>query len=165
MKNTDLKLERSGVDDKDFIKNLYQLYLQDLSEFKASLQCNAMGSFYNSFVDSFYCKDNLIPLKITFANSIVGFLFCSTGRTVDYIIQDIFILKNYRNRGFGKVALQQLFALYPGRYGLFILMKNTPAKLFWMRCLECLGINYTSDEIVEDGEHCIKFIFDSITKN
>jgi predicted acetyltransferase len=162
MKNADLKLERSGVDDKDFIKNIYQHYLHDLSEFNDSLQLNAIGLFDNSFVDSFYCKDNLIPLKITLANSIIGFLFCSKGQKVDYIIQEVFILRSYRNRGLGTVALQQLFALYPGRYGIVILMKNEPAKLFWTHCLEHLGINYTSSEVIEDGQLCIRLIFDSI---
>jgi len=161
MKNTDLKLERAGIDDKDFIKNLYQHYMHDLSEFNDSLQPDAMGLFDNSFVDSYYCKDNLIPLKITLANSIIGFLFCSKGQKVDYIIQDIFILKNYRNRGLGKLAVEQLFALYPGRFGLGVLIKNASAKLFWTHCLEHLGINYTSSEVIEDGQLCIRLIFDS----
>lgn len=159
MKNIDLKLERSGIDDKDFIKNIYQYYLHDLSEFSDSIQLNAMGVFDNWFFDSYYCEENQIPLKITLANSIIGFIFCSKGQKVDYIIQEVFILRSYRNRGLGKIALQQLFALYPGRYGLVILIKNEPAKLFWIHCLECLGINYTNDEVIEDGERCIRLIF------
>jgi predicted acetyltransferase len=159
MKNIDLKLERSGIDDKDFIKNLYQYYLHDLSEFNDSIQLNAMGVFDNGFFDSYYCEENKIPLKITLANSTIGFLFCSKGRKVDYIIQDVFILRNYRNRGLCKIAVQQLFALYPGRYGLGILIKNEPAKLFWIHCLERLGINYTSDEVIDDGQRCIILTF------
>ena len=161
MKNKDSKLERSSVDDKDFIKNIYQYYLHDLSEFNDSLQHNSMGLFDNSFVDSYYSEDNLIPLKITLKNSIIGFILCSIGQKVDYVIQDIFILRNYRNRGLCKLALKQLFDLYPGKFGLDVLMGNEPAKLFWEHCLEHLGINYTSYEVIEDGELGIRLIFDS----
>jgi len=155
------KLERSSVDDKDFIKNLYQYYVHDLSEFSDSLQLNSMGLFDNSFVDSYYYEENLKPLKITLENSIIGFIFCSIGQKVDYVIQDIFILRNYRNRELGKFALKQLFDLYHGKFGLDILIKNEPAKLFWTHCLEHLGIKYTSHEVIEDGDLCIRLIFDS----
>ena len=163
MKNADLKLERAGVDDKDFIKNLYQHYLHDLSEFNDSLKVDSAGLFDNSFLDPYFNDDNLILLKIIFDNSIIGFIFCSTfpQQTVDCIIQEMFILRNYRNRGLGKFALKQFFNLYSGKFGLYILIKNTPAKLFWTRYLEQSGINYTSSEVIEDGQLCIRLIFDS----
>ena len=161
MNNVDLKLEPSIVDDKGFIKNIYQYYQHDLSEFNDNLQLGSTGLFDNSFVDSYYSEDNLIPLKITLENSVIGFIFCSTGKSVDYIIQDIFIMRNYRNRGLGRFALKQLFDLYPGKYGLDILIKNETAKLFWAHCLQQLGIDYTSYEVIEDGEPGIRFIFDS----
>jgi predicted acetyltransferase len=162
-RNINIKLERSVADDKEFIKNIHQHYLHDLSEYNHCLQLNSAGLFDNSFVDSYYSENNLIPLKITLENSIIGFIFCSisTGPKVEYIIQDTFILKGYRNRGLCKSALEQLFNLYPGRYGLVILMNNEPAKLFWKHCLGRLGINYTSDEAVVDENLCIRLFFDS----
>ncbi len=72
MKNIDFKLVRSSVVDKDFIKNIYQYYLHDLSEFNDCLQLDSMGLFNNPFVDLYYCEDNLIPLKITLENNIIG---------------------------------------------------------------------------------------------
>ena len=87
MKDIDLKLEHSIVDDKEFIKNIHQNYLHDLSEFNDTLQPNSMGLFDNSFIDSYYHEDNLIPLKITLDNNIIGFVFISSGQTVDYVIQ------------------------------------------------------------------------------
>jgi predicted acetyltransferase len=161
--NINIKLERSVADDKEFIKNIHQHYLHDLSEYNHCLQLNSAGLFDNSFVDSYYCDDNLIPLKITLENNIIGFIFCSisSGPKVEYIIQDVFILKGYRNRGLCKSALEQLFNIYPGRYGLVILMNNEPAKSFWEQCLKRLGINYTSDEAVVDENLCLRLFFDS----
>ena len=161
MKDIDLKLEHSIVDDKEFIKNIHQNYLHDLSEFNDTLQPNSMGLFDNSFIDSYYHEDNLIPLKITLDNNIIGFVFISSGQTVDYIIQDVFILRNYRNRGLGKLVVKKLFDLYSGKFGFVVLIKNEPAKLFWERCLEGLGIEYISEELISNGELCIKLIFDS----
>jgi predicted acetyltransferase len=163
VKNINVKLERSAAGDKEFIKNIHQYYLHELSEYNHCLQLNSTGLFDNSFVDSYYCEDNLIPLKITLENSIIGFIFCSksAGPKVEYIIQDAFILRGYRNRGLCKSALKQLFNLYPGRYGLVILMKNEPAKLFWKHCLERLGISYTSEEVFVDENLCMRLIFDA----
>ena len=163
MKNINIKLERSVVADKELIKNIHQYYLHDLSEYNHCLLPNSTGLFDNSFVDSYYYDDNLIPLKITLENSVIGFIFCSIspGPKVEYIIQDAFILRGYRNRGLCKLALKQLFNLYPGKYGLVILMKNEPAKLFWKHCLEHLGISYTSDEVFVDENLCLRLIFDS----
>lgn len=154
------------MDDKEFIKNIYQYYLHDLSEYNHCLLPNSTGLFDNSFVDSYYYNDNLIPLKITLKNSIIGFIFCSisSGPKVKYIIQDVFILRSYRNRGLCKLALKQLFKFYPGKYGLVILKKNEPAKLFWKRCLKYLDINYTSDDAVVDDTLCNRIFFDSERK-
>ena len=163
VKNTNVKLELPVDDDKEFIKNIHKHYLHDLSEFNHDLQINSAGVFDNSFIDSYFYEDNQIPLKITLENTIIGFIFCSisSGPKVKYIIQDVFVLRSYRNRGVCKSALKQLFNLYPGKYGLVILMKNEPAKLFWNRCLEHLGISYTSDKAVVDGNPCIRLFFDS----
>jgi predicted acetyltransferase len=163
VKNSKVKLERSVVDDKEFIKNIYQYYLHDLSEYNHCLLPDSNGLFDNSFVDSYYCDENLIPFKITLKNSIIGSIFCSisSGQKVDYIIQDIFIMRGYRNRGLCKSVLKQLFRLYPGKYGLVILMKNKPAKLFWKRCLKYFNINYTSDDAVVDETPCTRIFFDS----
>ena len=160
MKNTDLKLERSTIDDKDVLKNLYLYYAHDLSEFNDSLKTDPNGLFGNS-IDLYFNDDRLIPLKIILDNSIIGFLFCSKGQTVDYVIQDMFILRNHRNRGLGKLALKQLFNLYPGKFGLDILIKNTPAKLFWIHSLEQSGINYTSSELISDGQLVTRLFFNS----
>ncbi len=163
MNNIDLILERSNVDDKDYIKSLYQYYLHDLSEFNESLQLNSTGSFDNSFIDLYYCDDHLIPLKITLGSSIIGFILCSisSGQVVDHVIQDTFILRSHRNKVFCVLALKQLFDLYPGKFGLDILIKNEPAKLFWRNLLDRLGRNYTSHEVIETGDLCIRMIFDS----
>ncbi|OHB58397.1 MAG: hypothetical protein A2173_08780 [Planctomycetes bacterium RBG_13_44_8b] len=160
MENINLKLERSTIDDKDVLKNLYLYYAHDLSEFNDSLKTDPNGLFGNS-IDLYFNDGRLIPLKIILENSIIGFLFCSKGQTVDYVIQDMFILRNYRNRGLGKLALKQLFSLYPGKFGLDILIKNTPAKLFWTHCLEHLGINYTSSELISDGQLGTRLFFNS----
>lgn len=161
MEDMDLRLEGAGVDDKDVIMNMYQYYVHDLSEFNDSLQVDSVGRFDTAFFESYFYEDNIIPLKITFENSIIGFIICTTGRKVDYVIQDTFILRNYRKRGFGRLALKQLFGLYQGRFGLDILIKNEPAKLFWENCLEGFGVKDVRSEVIEeDGDIVTRLFFD-----
>ena len=156
-----VKLEIACVDDKDFMRNIYQAYLHDLSEFNDSLELDCKGLFDDSWIDSYYYKDNLMPFKITLDGRVIGFIFCSIGETVDYIVQDIFILRNYRNKGLSKLALKQLFNIYKGTFGLDVLITNEPAMLFWKNCLKDFKIYYTTSKVGSESERCMRFFFDT----
>ena len=156
----DIKLEHSTIEDREHIKKLYQLYAHDLSEF-VDVQLNSEGLFDDSVVDNYYSDGQLKPLKIKQQGRIVGFIFCSTGQTVDYVIQEFFILRNYRRQGLARQALKQLLTLYEGTFGFVVLIKNKPAQLFWENILKYYGINYTKDEMTADGELCFKYVMDN----
>lgn len=70
--------------------------------------------FDDSDVELFLTQENLIPLKIQIEDKIIGFIFLVKGKTVDYVINDMFILRKYRNKGLGKKVIAKLFALYKG---------------------------------------------------
>jgi predicted acetyltransferase len=156
----DVQLEHSTVEDKEYIKKLYQLYAHDLSEF-VDAQLDSEGLFDDSFVDNYYDGGQLKSLKIKQQDRIIGFIFCSTGQTVDYVIQEFFVLRNYRRQGLARQALKQFFALYDGKIGFVVLKKNKPAQLFWGNIFKYYGINYTKDETTADGELCLKYIMDA----
>lgn len=151
----EVQIKAADIKDKEKLKNYFQFYLHDLSEFAETLNVNSLGRFENDDVDIFFQKENLIPMTINIEDEIIGFIFLNKGRTVDYVINDIFILRKYRNKGLGKAVINKLFKLYPGKYGLIELIKNRPAIEFWHSVFHGNNIEYLEDEAIYDGEACI----------
>lgn len=159
IKNYESKVEirEAEVKDKEVLKKLFQFYLHDLSEYTDALNINSQGEFDNDDVDTFFDETNLNPMTIKIKEEIIGFIFLnhSMGKAVDYIINDIFILRKYRNRGLGKIVTDKLFRLYPGKYGLIELIKNKPAIRFWHSVFNDKNLKFEESEIVSDGEDCL----------
>ena len=157
MPDHNIDITKADVKDKEKLKKLFQFYLHDLSEYTEALDVNAKGEFDNNDVDAFFDETNLIPMAIKLKEEIIGFIFLnnSSGNTVDYIINDIFILRKYRNRGIGKEVVNKLFKVYPGKYGLLELAKNKPAVKFWHSVFKDKNLEYQENEIKSDGEDCL----------
>lgn len=154
---SNVELTKADANDREKLKNLFQFYLHDLSEYTDALSVNSQGEFDNNDVDLFFDEANLIPLAIKIEKEVIGFIFlnCSKGSVVDYIINDLFILRKYRKRGIGKVVIDKLFDLYPGKYGLLELINNKPAIKFWHAVFQDKNIEYEEREVVSDGEVCL----------
>lgn len=152
-------IEKAQVKDKEKISNLFQFYLHDLSEFAETLNVNSQGKFENNDVDTFFEMENAISMTINVKDVVVGFIFIIKGKTVDYIINEIFILRKYRSKGIGKIVINKLFESYPGKYGLAILAKNKPAIRFWNSVYDEHNIDYEENEAIYDTEVCISHRF------
>lgn len=148
----EVTIEEAQVKDKEKIKNLFQFYLHDLSEFAETLNINSQGKFENNDVDIFFEMENAISMTINIGDEVIGFMFIIKGKTVDYIINDIFILRKYRSKSIGKMVINKLFELYPGKYGLIILAKNKPAIKFWKSVYDENNIEYEENEAIYDDE-------------
>nr|WP_258398863.1 GNAT family N-acetyltransferase [Brevibacillus laterosporus] len=55
---------------------------------------------------------------------------------VDFYVNELFVLNNYRRKGFAKKALKQCFADNQGNYMVMQMSNNKPAILFWHRLYE-----------------------------
>lgn len=155
-----ITLENVQEKGKEMIKNLFQFYLHDLSEFAETLNVNSQGKFENSDVDTFFDMENAISMTININDEVVGFIFMIKGKTVDYIINEIFILRKHRSKGIGKIVINKLFELYPGKYGLAILAKNKLAIRFWNSVYDEHNIDYEENEAIYDKEVCVSHRFE-----
>lgn len=155
-------LEEIQEKDKEMIKNLFQFYLHDLSEFAETLNVNSQGKFDNNDVDTFFGMEKAISMMIKIKDEVIGFIFIIKGKTMDYIINEIFILRKHRSKGIGKIVINKLFELYPGKYGLVILAKNKPARSFWRSVYDEHNIEYEENEVIFDTEVCVSHKFTTI---
>ena len=106
--------------------------------------------------------EDAISMMIKLKDEVVGFVFIVKGKIVDYIINEIFILRKYRSKGIGKIVTKKLFESYPGKYGLVILSKNKPAMRFWKTIYDEYSIKYEESEVIYDTEICVSHKFTTI---
>lgn len=132
--------------DRHIIKNLYSLYLHDLSEY-TNEDVSLKGLYDTNFLDLFWRKDGLIPLLIKVDSKIAGFVLIQSGQYApstgeDYYISQFFILREYRRKGIGKKTVKKLFSQFPGKYLVGQIPSNKPAINFWKNIYKSCRIIY-----------------------
>jgi predicted acetyltransferase len=77
----------------------------------------------------------LLPMLIRVAGEPAGFAQVArpphAHRSVDYRMEDFFIVNKFRRVGAGRFAVQEIFKRHPGRWEIGWVWKNKPAELFW----------------------------------
>lgn len=150
------------------LENMLHFYLNDLSKYTKQLSTNKEGIFEYDSLDNFFTKPNLVPFFIINDDQIIGFmLFDKTTKRnrIDYCIEDLFILKQYRGLGFSKRAVHHLVCTFPGTYYILQLEKNQLATLFWKSYFQHYHVEYTEKLTVDSGETCIARTFRIPAKN
>lgn len=154
-----VSLKPISIDQKHILENLYSLYLHDLSEFNTTLDISSNGNFeFDSFV-LIWETEGLSPYFLINDASIVGFLLLLERpflkKEYDYSINDIFILKKYRRKGFAKALLMKLFKQKTGSYFIIELETNKAAVSFWKRMFIDLDIHFEEEKKIIDNEPCL----------
>ncbi|WP_164931461.1 GNAT family N-acetyltransferase [Longirhabdus pacifica] len=148
-------LQEANMEDQVVLENLFQLYLHDLSEYAESLILGEDGKFKNDVVELFLTREDLISLKILYKNEMIGFIFLVKGKNVDYAINDMFICRQFRNKGIGKILVEKVFTQYKGTYVIVELWNNKSAIAFWHSIYKQLHIKYEEVQELSDGELCL----------
>ncbi len=77
----------------------------------------------------------LLPMLITVNDEPAGFVDIArpphAHRSVDYRIEDFFIVNKWRRKGVGREALRIVLERYPGKWEVGWLPANAPAAKFW----------------------------------
>ena len=132
---TSITLRPATPADRPVIANLIQLYLHDMTEFMP-FPVGPDGRYEYGFLDRFWRH----PYFIMDGDEIAGFALvvdeCPlTGRAPCWFMAEFFVLKAYRNRGVGKVALGLALAAHPGAWHIAVPHANRAAQQFWGRAL------------------------------
>ncbi len=158
---------------KNLIKNIYPLYLYDLSEIHGNVP-NEYGIYedgpiktlaeqYEVQNDWFENLDYLFPYITMVDGKPAGFALVSTGKyapkTTDYYLFEFFLLRPYRGKGIAETVAKRIFDKYPGKWELYTghTPANKRAQSFWRKTIK----NYTSGQYEEkqgqtfDGEKLI----------
>ncbi|MFJ7826387.1 GNAT family N-acetyltransferase [Psychrobacillus sp. NPDC096623] len=145
--------------EKTILKNLYSLYLHDLSKFTSQLDIGEDGCFEYDGLDEFWETEGLSPYFINLDSNIIGFILLVERpvlkKDYDLGVNDLFILNKYKGNGFGRQAIEELFKVKKGKYFVIELIENSPAVSFWKRIYSGLDIQFEEKQDVVDDEQCL----------
>ncbi|PGB00607.1 GNAT family N-acetyltransferase [Bacillus toyonensis] len=152
-------LQRVQESEKEILRNLYALYLHDLSKFTTNITIGANVFFEYEDLYLFWKNDGITPYFIKTDNSIVGFLLLLERpflkKENDFCMNDIFILNQYREKGIGKQVIENLLEEKRGQYFVIELLKNVPAVSFWKKVYRELNIEFDERKQIIDDEECL----------
>jgi len=128
-------IEKVDYENKQVLKNLYQLYLHDLSVY-IDEDIDAAGLYDVDFINEFWETEGLSAFFIKSNARVLGFILLQNGKYAppsgeDYYISEFFILRKYRRNAVGKRAVEKLFDVFPGKYLLCEIPTNNLAIIFW----------------------------------
>lgn len=139
-------------DDKLVLRNLLNLYLYDLSEFKGT-DVDAHGFFEYRRLDQYWYDDSCHPFFITVNGSVGGFVLVHKYGLLEQnrnVISEFFVMRKYRKLGVGRQAAQRIFEAFPGGWEVSELPENLPSQLFWRNVIHEIT-NGAYSETVVDG--------------
>jgi predicted acetyltransferase len=145
--------------EKSILRNLYSLYLHDLSRFTSMIDTGADGFFEYESLDKFWEVDGLSPYFIKLDDGIIGFILLLERpflkKENDFGVNDIFVLNKYKGKGIGKQAIVNLFRKKKGKYFVIELIENKPAVSFWKKLYTDLNIQYEERQDLIEDEQCL----------
>jgi predicted acetyltransferase len=156
-------LQKVQESEKEMLRNLYSLYLHDLSKFTNNIKMGENGFFEYEDLHMFWKNDGITPYFIKVDQSIVGFLLLLERpflkKENDFGINDIFILNQYKGKGIGKQVIENLLEEKRGKYFVIELAKNVPAVSFWKKVYRELKIEFDERKQLIDDDECFVQMF------
>ncbi|MFJ7727623.1 GNAT family N-acetyltransferase [Neobacillus sp. NPDC097160] len=126
------------------LHNLIQFYIYEFSQFIPAITLERNGTYKPFDLMPYWECSNLHPYFIKKEDELIGFaLVESASETEPNAIQEFFIIRKYSGKGYGKIAANQIFSLFPGKWFITQVEKNYPAQAFWRSTIsKFTGGNY-----------------------
>jgi predicted acetyltransferase len=159
-----ITFERVGIEADPILRNLYQLYIHDMSEW-LGLEAGAEGRFdFDTGV--LWRADSAVHLARV-DGSLAGFGVVQSarpwlGRAAPRDVKDLFVLRRHRREGVGRALAQHLWREVPGEWLVRVLVANRPAGTFWRAAVRDFCGEAFEESVAEDrGRQWVHLRFDS----
>ncbi|MBU2705250.1 hypothetical protein KCM76_04620 [Zooshikella marina] len=128
----------------EFIKNLFQYYIYDMSEYTGwppyeNGTFNVDDSI--SGLSDYWKKPEHYPYLIMVDKEVAGFSLVRKYPMSDsfYDMGQFFILRKFKHKGIGKKAFQLSVSRHPGAWITRVLPDNEGAKIFWLKAVKSVA--------------------------
>ena len=130
-----LAFQRVGVESKQILHNLFELYVHDMSEW-FGIETRADGSFGHD-TSSYWSGDCAVFLAKR-GEALAGFAVVGSaeqwlGKREARDIKEFFVLRAHRHAGVADAMAQHLWNEFPAEWIVRVLATNKPAVPFWRR--------------------------------
>lgn len=180
----EVKVLLADETNKNIIKNIYPLYLHDLSEHYGNVP-NEYGIYeeepMKTLMEQYEVQNVwferpgiLYPFIIMVDEKPAGFMLTTRfpivpSKEVDYYVCEFFILRPYRRKNIGQIAAKQVFDKFLGTWELYTnhLEANIKGQKFWRRTIgEYTNNNYEEFEgDTWDGQRLVFRFSNSVAIN
>ncbi len=141
-----VSVARATPDQRPLIQGLAQLYIYDFSEMEPPDATGFVFDGSGTFgplpgMDSFWLGgDDIFPLLIRLGERVVGFALVNThshltGGAAERNMAEFWVARQFRRGGVATAAVHKILALYPGRWEVAVVERNSAAKAFWPRAI------------------------------
>ncbi|MCS7060140.1 MAG: GNAT family N-acetyltransferase [Anaerolineae bacterium] len=137
--------------DDALLRNLYQFYLYDFSEFMG-WDVDRRGRFDESDLAGCWDDPRRYQYLIEIDRQVAGFVMIDhlirsplTERSDVILMREFFVLRAHRRRGVGRAAAWRAFDLFHGCWEVFQLQENVAAQAFWRNVIDA----YTAGHYTE----------------
>ena len=118
------------------LKNLFQLYIHDISK-ELSWNVNNNGLFEAYSLDDWFKDKNNFGYIIITQNNIAGFVMIDKefkileNKTENLNLSEIFVLNNFKGKGLAKNVVLKVFDLHKANWETRPVPMSNSAQLFW----------------------------------
>ena len=128
-------------DERLTVRRLWQLFMHDISEFSGYV-VDGQGVYDDAFLLDDDDTFRYLPYLIKVEGELTGLAIVNHRRYVapgapertryaDYFMAHFFVMRKYRRRGVGRLAVNLLWDLLPGKWEVTQLFNHEAATAFW----------------------------------
>jgi len=120
---------------KATLERMLQLYLHDISLYFPIEFDDKTGVYKYDDLDKYFTNEANYAYFIRYEGNIVGFVLVDVADKQN-IIQEMFVLNNYKSKGIGKDAVINIFNQYRGNWIIRSLPNSSKAENFWNKTIK-----------------------------
>lgn len=136
--------------DKKLFEHLFQYYLYDMSEFSGgAFSRDGTFSYPLDLLSPYWAEKDHHPYFIVSQGEIAGFSLVRRSPENNQVwdMGQFFVLRKFRGKNIGKLALQKSLLRHPGQWQIRVLIDNRPAYHFWRTRINDVAVSNVSEEI------------------
>lgn len=140
--------------EEKILLNLWQKYMNDLSEFRSSISLTD-GRYRDDRLRTYFAYDGHWAYLIRYQEEIAGFALVRKSEPGTYTLGEFFIQREFRKIGVGSQAVSSILGNFSGNWQIPFQNDNPNAAKFWRQTIEKLG--YSASESSQANDVLLSF--------
>ena len=129
-----IKIKIVNSNERSLIENLLQMYLHNISEY-FPIDFNSKTCTYEyDDISKYFNESNNYAILFMNDDEVIGFSLIDLIDNT-YTVQEMFILNNYKNKGFGEECITKVFDDFNGNWIIKSLPLSPKSENFWNKTI------------------------------